>query len=215
MAARSKTRDQRQSARPLSKLERASLLDALRYARCEPAAMRPLLNRAEAATLDMYRRVRHADKGAIPGVARIAEHLGWKRSTTIEQLEALRRKGFIKRAHDCSLYLETCEAAVFKCADALLALAVSLASIDPSSERSWRKHAVLQHANAMDVCRKLAEFVKIQEAEVSDRTVKGLFSGPQIPILRFVQPEKVGRPNKTQKRIAELLAEVAELRAAA
>lgn len=204
MAAPSKTRDQRQSARPLTRLERASLLDALRYARCEPAAMRPLLNRAEAATLDMYRRIRHADKGAIPGVARIAEFLGWKRSATIEQLEALRRKGFIKRAHDCSLYLESCEAVVFKCADALLALAVSLASIDPSNEIQWRKYAVIQHANAIDVCRRMAEFVKTGKTKVSKRAKEGIYHGPQLPSLQYI-------PVRNRKEASKLLLRLKDL----
>lgn len=190
MAARSKSRDQRRSTRPLSKLERDRLHQALRYARSEVSTMRPLLNVAEAATLDMYRRLRHADRGAIPGVARLAEHLGWTRPATIEKLEALRNKGFIKRAADCSLYLETCEAVVFKSATALLAMALALATINPASETQWRHAAAIHHANAVDICAEIAGLVEIGKVKVEKNTAKGIYSGPQIPVIHCLPSDR-------------------------
>ena len=91
----------------LTDIERQRITDALTYARSEPARMRPMLNDAEAATLDMMRRLRAAHHDAAPSVSRLAEYLGWTRSAVVEQLEMLRHKGFVRRAEDCSTYLET------------------------------------------------------------------------------------------------------------
>lgn len=208
MAARSKSRDQRQTARPLTPIEHQRLVDALRFARCTPSHMRPLLNKEEATTLEMYRRVRTLEHGATPKVSRLAEYLGGTRESTIEQLEALRRKGFLHRAADCSLYIETCESVVHKCSDALLALAVSLASINPATEKNWRQAAANHHANAVDICRKLAQLVQTSVADASKHAADSSISGPHIPLLLRSESEVLAY-------MAHLEGVLSDLRAAA
>ncbi len=121
--------------------------------------MRPMLNAPEAATLDMMRRLRASHADAAPSVSRLAEYLGWTRSAVVEQLEALRRKGFVKRASDCSTYLETVEAVAFRCCLPLLALMLDLADTDPRDLDRARDVAARHHANALDIARIVAQLV--------------------------------------------------------
>lgn len=144
---------------PLTKLERSRIVEALQWARTEPERMRPMLNEAEAAALDMFRRLRAAQADAAPSVARLAEYLGWTRPATVERPEALRRKGFVQRASDCSTYLETIEAVGFRCIVPLVAMYLDLARIDPRNEPQWRRTASIHHANALDIAGRLAELV--------------------------------------------------------
>ncbi len=65
---------------PLTKVERSRIVEAVQFARTEPERMRPMLNEAEAATLDMMRRLRAAQADAAPSVSRLAEYLSWSRS---------------------------------------------------------------------------------------------------------------------------------------
>lgn len=143
----------------LTEIERRRITDALTFARSEPARLRPWLNDSEAATLDMMRRLRASHADAAPSVSRLAEYLGWTRSAVVEQLEALRRKGFIRRADDCSVYLETAEAVAFRCCLPLLALMLDLADTNPrDTAKSHDVHA-RHHANALDIARLVAQLV--------------------------------------------------------
>ncbi len=121
--------------------------------------MRPMLNEAEAATLDMMRRLRASHADAAPSVSRLAEYLGWTRSAVVEQLEALRRKGFVKRASDCATYLETVEAVGFRCVVPLLALMLDLADTHPHDAAGHRDIMARHHANALDIARIVARLV--------------------------------------------------------
>ena len=112
--------------------------------------MRPMLNEAEAAALDMFRRLRAAQFDTAPSVSRPA---------TVERLEGLRRKGFIKRASGCSTYLETVEAVGFRCIVPLVATCLDLARIDPRNEPQWRRTASIHHANVLDIAKRLAQLV--------------------------------------------------------
>ena len=111
---------------PLTCLERSRIVEALQFARTEPERMRPMLNESEAATFDMMRRLRAAQADAAPSVPKLAEYLGWTRSAVMEQLESLRRKGFVQRASDCTTYLETVEAVGFRGVVPLVAMALVL-----------------------------------------------------------------------------------------
>ncbi len=144
---------------PLTKLERSRIVKALQFARTEPERMRPMLNAPEAATLDMMRRLRAAQADAAPSVSRLAEYLSWSQSAVVEQLEALRRKGFVKRASDCATYLETIEAVGFRCVVPLLALMLDLADTDPRDLDRARDVAARHHANALDIARIVAQLV--------------------------------------------------------
>lgn len=177
---------------PISELERQRVVDALTYARSEPARMRPMLNDAEAATLDMMRRLRAAHHDAAPSVSRLAEYLGWTRSAVVEQLEALRRKGFIRRADDCSTYLETCEAVGFRCVVPLIALALDLATIDPRDLAAGRDAIARHHANAVDIVRLLAELVPGAIIMANKDTAQGVLRRSQIP-ARSIRNEPVVR----------------------
>ena len=196
MTTKSKTRDERKELHPLSKIERARIIDALRFARMETRAMRPMLNLAEAATLDMFRRLRQADHDAAPSVSRLAEYLGWTRSATVEQLEALKRKGFIKRAQDCSLYIETIEAVALKCSSSLVAMAVALATSDPGNTQAFSQIASVHHANAVEICHKIALLVPSGLVIVSKDVGKASFYGPIIPIIHDVRPINTDCPRK-------------------
>ena len=77
----------------------------------------------------------------------------------MEQLEALRRKGFVKRASDCATYLETVEAVGFRCVVPLLALMLDLAETDPRDLDRARDVAARHHANALDIARIVAQLV--------------------------------------------------------
>ena len=166
---------------PLSELERKRITDALTYARSEPARLRPWLNDAEAATLDMMRRLRAANHDAAPSVSRLAEYLGWTRDAVVEQLEALRRKGFIRRAADCSTYLETIEAVGFRCVVPLIALMLDLAQTDPHDLDANRDIFARHHANAVDIARTVAQLVPPMEIAATKRATKGLFHHYEIP----------------------------------
>ena len=144
---------------PLTKLECSRIVEALHCARTEPERMRPMLNEAEAAALDMFRRLRAAQFDTAPSVSRLADYLGWTRPATVERLEGLRRKGFIKRASDCSTYLETVEAVGFRCIVPLVAMCLDLARIDPRNEPQWRRTASIHHANALDIAKRIAQLV--------------------------------------------------------
>lgn len=143
----------------LTDIERKRITDALTYARSEPARMRPMLNDAEALTLDMMRRLRAAHHDAAPSVSRLAEYLGWTRSAVVEQLEMLRHKGFVRRAEDCSTYLETAEAVAFRCCMPLLSLMLDLADMDPRDLAAGRDVLARHHANAVDIARTVAQLV--------------------------------------------------------
>lgn len=143
----------------LTDIERKRIGDALTYARSEPARMRPWLNDAEAATLDMMRRLRAAHHDAAPSVSRLAEYLGWTRDAVVEQLEMLRHKGFIRCADDCSTYLETAEAVGFRVVMPLLALMLDLAETDPRDLETGRDILARHHANAVDIAHMVAELV--------------------------------------------------------
>jgi DNA-binding IscR family transcriptional regulator len=162
----------------LTEIERQRITDALMYARSEPARLRPWLNDAEAATLDMMRRLRAAHHDAAPSVSRLAEYLGWTRDAVVEQLEMLRHKGFIRRAADCSTYLETAEAVAFRCAVPLL---LDLAETDPrDTAKSHDVHA-RHHANALDIARMIAQLVPQTQLVGNKRATNGLFHQPSIP----------------------------------
>ncbi len=143
----------------LTDLEIKRITDALTYARSEPARLRPWLNDAEAATLDMMRRLRAAHHDAAPSISRLAEYLGWTRDAVVEQLEMLRHKGFIRRAADCATYLETAEAVAFRCCLPLLALMLDLAETDPRDTAASHDVHARHHANALDIARMVAQLV--------------------------------------------------------
>lgn len=165
----------------LTTIERTRIADALTYARSEPSRLRPMLNDAEALTLDMMRRLRAAHHDAAPSVSRLAEYLGWTRSAVVEQLEALRRKGFIRRAEDCSIYLETIEAVGFRCVVPLVALMLDLAETHPHDAAGHRDIMARHHANAVDIARQIAQLVPRALMTVNRRAAQGLIREPRIP----------------------------------
>lgn len=165
----------------LTDIERKRIDDALTYARSEPARLRPWLNDAEAATLDMMRRLRAANHDAAPSVSRLAEYLGWTRDAVVEQLEMLRHKGFIRRAADCATYLETAEAVAFRCCLPLLALMLDLAATDPRDTAASHDVHARHHANALDIARMVAQLVPPGEIAGNVLAVNGLFHRSMIP----------------------------------
>lgn len=165
----------------LTDTERERITKALTFARSEPARLRPWLNDAEAATLDMMRRLRAAHHDAAPSVSRLAEYLGWTRDAVVEQLEMLRHKGFIRRASDCSTYLETVEAVAFRCCVPLLALMLDLAETDPRETAASHDVHARHHANALDIARMVAQLVPQTELVGNKRATNGLFHRSQIP----------------------------------
>ena len=187
----------------LTDIERKRITDALIYARSEPSRLRPMLNDSEALTLDMMRRLRAAHHDAAPSVSRLAEYLGWTRSAVVEQLEALRRKGFIRRAEDCSIYLETAEAVAFRCCMPLLMLMLDLAETDPRDTAKSHEIHALHHANAVDIARQIAQLVPQVTLAVNRRAVGGLHHEPGIPKRSARQtPKFIGTGCKPNRQAA-------------
>jgi hypothetical protein len=181
----------------LTDLERKRIADALTYARSEPARLRPWLNDAEAATLDMMRRLRAAHHDAAPSVSRLAEYLGWTRDAVVEQLEMLRHKGFIRRAEDCSIYLETAEAVAFRCCMPLLMLMLDLADMDPRDLAAGRDVLARHHANALDIARTIALLVPQTMVTANQRATGSLFHRYVIP-QRSLRNKPAPQPNPRQ-----------------
>lgn len=165
----------------LTDIERDRITEALTFARSEPARLRPMLNDAEALTLDMMRRLRATHHDAAPSVSRLAEYLGWTRDAVVEQLEMLRHKGFIRRAADCSTYLETVEAVAFRCCVPLLALMLDLAETDPRDTAASHDVHARHHANALDIARIVAQLVPETELVGNSHASNGLYHKPSIP----------------------------------
>ena len=182
----------------LSDIERKRIDDALTYARSEPARLRPWLNDAEAATLDMMRRLRAAHHDAAPSVARLAEYLGWTRDAVVEQLEMLRHKGFIRRAADCATYLETAEAVAFRCCLPLLALMLDLAETDPRDTAASHDVHARHHANAVDIARMVAELAVTKEFVGNTRATGSLFHRWSIP-QRSVRNKPAAQRNPRER----------------